>query len=70
MIRVFRFDGKEIFINPDNVMFVELREGFGGPDTTDVTMIDGKTHSFSATTYEILSGAVKKAAKPGFDTNE
>jgi uncharacterized protein YlzI (FlbEa/FlbD family) len=65
MVRVFRFDGKELFINPDNVMFVEFRPGYGASDTTDVTMTDGKVHSLSATSYDILTGHIIKTGGPG-----
>lgn len=65
MVRVFRFDGKELFINPDHIMLIELRTGYGGPDSTDVTMTDGKSHSLSATSYDILTGYTSNKNGPG-----
>lgn len=70
MVRVFRWDGKELFINPDHVSLVELREGFGEKDTTEVTLINGKTHSLSAPSYDILTGHTgtkKGPGRAGFD---
>lgn len=65
MTRVFRWDGKEVFINHDHISLIELREGFGEKDTTEVTMINGKVHSLSAPSYEILTGQSVKKSNPG-----
>jgi len=64
MLRVFRYDGKEMFINPDNILFVELMDKY-----TSVTMVDGKSHSFSETSYEILTGrnTQRGPGRAGFD---
>lgn len=51
MVRVFRWDGKECFINPDNIMFMEMVDQYA-----KVIMADGDSISLSGTSYEILSG--------------
>ncbi len=71
MLRVFRWDGKETFINPDNVLFVEFMTGGGyDKDSTQVTMTDGETYRLSGTSYDILTGHVaptRGQGKAGFD---
>jgi hypothetical protein len=51
MVRVYRWDGKEMFINPDNIMHMEMMDKY-----TSVQMLSGPTLSLSAPSYEILSG--------------
>ena len=60
MIRVFRWDGKEVFINPDLVMFVEKSE-----TGTDAYMVDGEKYKLSLTSYEILTEHTETQRKPG-----
>jgi DNA-binding LytR/AlgR family response regulator len=64
MVRVFRWDGKEIFINPDNILFLEEKEKY-----SEVIMTDGKAYSLSTPSFQILSGMVPKRGpgKAGFD---
>ena len=67
MTRVYRWDGKEIFINPANVMFAEYMADQTG--ATEVTMVDGKTYRLSGASYEVLTGerGKKSQGKAGFD---
>lgn len=71
MLRVYRFEGKEIFINPDHIMFVEFLAGGGyDKDSTQVTMDDGETYRLSGPSYEVLTGETgprKTQGKAGFD---
>lgn len=60
MVRVFRWDGKEVFINPDAIMLMERSEKY-----TDVTLVDGDKVSLSETSYDILSGHTGKKTGPG-----
>lgn len=64
MVRIFRWDGKEAFINPDNILFLEEKEKY-----CEVIMTDGKAYSLSSTSFEILSGMTPKRGpgKAGFD---
>lgn len=62
MLRVFRWDGKEMFINPDLVALVELTHDLS---QTEVTLINGKTVSLSLPSYEALTGVPTKKAGPG-----
>jgi hypothetical protein len=66
MTRVYRWDGKEIFINPDNILFVEFMAGGGyDKDYTQVIMSDGETYRLSSTGYEILTGQNGRKNTPG-----
>lgn len=70
MVRVYRWDGKETFINPDQVLFVEMMSGGGyDKDYTQVIMSDGETYRLSAICYDILTGVTTKRGpgKAGFD---
>jgi DNA-binding LytR/AlgR family response regulator len=65
MVRVFWWDGQEVFINPDNIMFIQIRDKY-----TSVIMVNGKDFSLSLASYEILTGMVppkKGNGKAGFD---
>lgn len=66
MVRVWRWDGKEIFINPDLIGTVEL----SSDDTqTNVVMINGGTLSLSKASYDVITGVITKKGpgKAGFD---
>lgn len=66
MLRVFRWDGKETFINTDNVLFVEFMSGGGhDKDSTQVTMVDGETYRLSGTSYDILTGHAEPSRGQG-----
>lgn len=66
MVRVFRWDGKELFINPDNIMHMEMMDKYAS-----VQMVSGPTLSLSSTSYDILSGHQRHPnngpGKAGFD---
>ncbi len=71
MLRVFLWDGKEVFINADTVLFVEFMSGGGyDRDFTQVTMTDGKNYRLSGTSYDILTGhssPTRGQGRAGFD---
>ena len=62
MLRVWRWDGKEIFINADLIGTVEL----SADDTqTNVIMINGGTLSLSKASYDVITGVITKKTGPG-----
>lgn len=62
MVRVFRWDGKELFINPNNIMFIEKLD-----NQISVTLVNGDPIYLSETSYDILSEHQSpKQNKPGF----
>ena len=65
MVRVYRWDGKEMFINPSNVQYVEINDNY-----TVATMLSGPSLSLSLISYEILTESKppsKGPGKAGFD---
>lgn len=66
MVKTYSTDGKEIFINPDSIIFIEFMCGGGyNKDYTQVTVSDGKTYRLSSTAYEALTGATLNKKGPG-----
>lgn len=66
MIRVYMWDGRELYINPSNIVTMEMMK-----TDTQVSLITGKVLFLSVSSYDILSGQVspsnKGPGKAGFD---